>query len=147
MTLLRPCLECGEPSEDNRCVEHRANERTRKASNRERRTNTGKWQRFSRRLRRLSPFCEKCGTTEQLSVDHIIPFSQRPDLEYVVANCRILCLTCNGQRGDNVTDDERAEVLARLDDQGRHPARTDARTPGKPQTQMRMVPNKGVCDD
>ena len=62
----------------------------------------------------MSPFCEWCEATEQLSVDHVIPVSERPDLAYKVENCRVLCLSCNGKRANNCTDDERATVLKRL---------------------------------
>ena len=63
------------------------------------------------KARKASPFCEFCSATQNLSADHIIPVSERPDLAYEVANIRVLCLECNGRRGNNCTDEEREAVL------------------------------------
>lgn len=105
---MKPCVQCGEPSEGSRCDDHKLmRHSTRKA-------NSARWQRLSRRLRRLQPWCDQCGTKDRLQVDHIIPVSERPDLEYVLANLRILCASCNSSRGTRVTDDERATVAARI---------------------------------
>jgi 5-methylcytosine-specific restriction endonuclease McrA len=80
---------------------------------------TTRWAKLSKRLRRMSPFCESCGSTEHLSVDHVIPASERPDLIFEVANLRILCSTCNQKRGNNCTNEERAMVEQRLKTQRR----------------------------
>ncbi|ULN33620.1 HNH endonuclease [Mycolicibacterium smegmatis] len=69
---------------------------------------------MSKRLRRLSPFCENCGSTTGLSADHIVPASERPDLVYEMANLRVLCMNCNRRRGNNCTPKERAMVEQRM---------------------------------
>lgn len=142
--MLKPCLDCGEPSEGTRCDEHRRAQVRDRSRARTRRTDTARWKRLSRRLRKLSPFCEFCGATDTLSVDHIIPVSQRPDLEYVIDNCRILCRSCNSARGDRVTDDERAAVLQRIATRGGAPTRSDLPTSGKSKfgSHMRTILNK-----
>ena len=86
------------------------------------------------------PFCEWCEATEQLSVDHVIPVSERPDLAYKVENCRVLCLSCNGKRANQYTDDERGTVLKRLRDSTTTRAKLtppNARKPPSEQSQTR----------
>lgn len=112
--MMKPCLSCGIPSPATRCAECSPSHETGRRNGRERQTNTAKWQRFSRRLRKLSPFCELCGSPERLSVDHVIPYDERPDLEYTVENCRVLCIPCNSRRGSTCTDEDRAEVELRI---------------------------------
>ncbi len=36
---------------------------------------------MSKRLRRASPFCEACGTAADLTVDHVIPVADAPELD------------------------------------------------------------------
>jgi hypothetical protein len=49
--------------------------------------------------------CQICGTREQLTLDHIVPYSHGgPD---TVDNLRTLCHPCNSRRGaDRLTDEE-----------------------------------------
>lgn len=42
-----------------------------------------------------NPYCEACGSSEKLQVHHIIPFSNRPDLELVDSNLIVLCMSIN----------------------------------------------------
>ena len=76
--------------------------------------NGGKWKRLSQQTRKASPFCERCGSTNKLETDHILPQSILPELTYRPENLRVLCRTCNNARGNTYTDAEAAEVLARL---------------------------------
>ena len=92
---LRPCLTCGEPSSGSYCSGCRPADT--RPTMRQRGYGTA-WDKLSKRLRRLSPFCESCGATEQLSVDHVLPVSDYPELILVVENCRVLCRTCNAKR-------------------------------------------------
>ncbi|WP_143769462.1 HNH endonuclease [Skermania sp. ID1734] len=46
----------------------------------------------------MQPWCTTCGSTDRLSVDHIIPAALRPDLAYETTNLQVLCLTCNGRK-------------------------------------------------
>jgi 5-methylcytosine-specific restriction endonuclease McrA len=47
-----------------------------------------RWRKLSTRLRKQSPFCERCGSTGRLSVDHIIPVSEDASLRLEPLNCR-----------------------------------------------------------
>lgn len=119
--MQRPCVQCGELTPSSPCGECRAvTERARHARQSPRDhaafANGTRWKNFSKRLRRMSPSCEFCGSPDQLTVDHIIPVSEAPELTYVLENCRILCRSCNSRRQDNVTDTERAEVQQRIAD-------------------------------
>ncbi|TMS50967.1 HNH endonuclease [Mycobacterium sp. DBP42] len=107
----KPCLFCGEPSPGTYCPGCRpADERERHHI----RSNPTRWKNLSKRLRRLSPFCEFCGATKALAVDHILPISDYPELVYAEENCRVLCRSCNGKRGNKFTHDEAQAVLTRL---------------------------------
>jgi 5-methylcytosine-specific restriction endonuclease McrA len=46
-------------------------------------------------LRRDGKKCVKCGSTENLEVDHILPFSSHPESRYDVSNGSVLCNTCH----------------------------------------------------
>lgn len=111
---MKPCLSCGEPSPKSRCPDCRKDVIRERKDSGQRTAAGGRWKRLSIRLRKLQGWCDHCGTTENLTVDHIIPVSERPDLEFVVENCRILCRSANAARGNRVTAEERAEVEARI---------------------------------
>ena len=111
---LRPCLVCGAPSEQSRCPDDRPKPTNKVRPKGHVHTNTTRWKRLSAKARKASPFCEICSATQTLSADHIIPVSERPDLAHEILNIRVLCLVCNGRRGNNCTDEEREAVLARL---------------------------------
>lgn len=127
MPVLTICTRCGDYAEPGtyRCTEHRTKQRT-KPSPAERGYDDA-WRRLSKRIRRASPFCETCPATTDLTVDHIIPITERPDLRLEPLNCRVLCRTCNGRRQDQCTDAERNQVLdaiaARRARTNRQPAR------------------------
>jgi len=46
--------------------------------------------------------CLKCGATENLTVDHIVPKSRGGTLER--NNLQTLCLPCNQEKADNTID-------------------------------------------
>jgi hypothetical protein len=84
MTLLRPCLSCGTPAPSvGRCTDcQRRLERTRHRGQPRSQTNAergygARWQRLSRRARRLQPFCidDPTGATcfGGLTADHLLP--------------------------------------------------------------------------
>ncbi|WP_124712697.1 HNH endonuclease signature motif containing protein [Mycolicibacterium nivoides] len=111
--MKRPCIGCGEPIDNGTyCPSCRP---TQTGNRSHPLLHTARWERLSKRLRKFSPFCENCGSTEQLSVDHIIPVTQRPDLIFELANLRVLCMRCNRQRGSTCTNEERAMVEQRMD--------------------------------
>jgi 5-methylcytosine-specific restriction enzyme A len=110
---VKPCLDCGEPTVGSRCDGCRI-ARPSRPSNAHPLLRTARWARLSRSLRKRSPFCEVCGRTDQLSVDHIVPASERPDLIFEIENLRVLCRHHNQSRGNRCTDQERQQVLAAL---------------------------------
>ena len=110
---LKPCVVCGEPSPQSRCPEHRPKD-LRRNRGRGHANDDPRWRRLSTKLRKLSPFCELCGGRDDLTVDHIIPTSEAPELAHEPLNCRVLCRPCNSKRGNSVTDDERDSVHERI---------------------------------
>lgn len=121
---LKPCIVCGTPANGSRCPEHQPKD-TRTNRDHVAWHNNGRWKAMSKRLRRASPFCEWCGDVNALSVDHVLPVSQFPELTYAVENCRVLCKVCNGKRGNKFTHDEANAVLIRLQDsQTRRPTKS-----------------------
>ncbi|PJE07570.1 MAG: hypothetical protein CK429_24750 [Mycobacterium sp.] len=114
MGLLKPCLLCGDDAGpgQSRCTDCRPKDTRRRT--RAQRHRPSAWDRLARRMCKLSPFCEWCGSTERLECDHIIPVSVDPSLALEPLNCRVLCKTCNGIRGNRCTDAERQAVHAAI---------------------------------
>ena len=100
--VLVPCLTCGEPSEEPRCAEHRAS-KTRERQGYRERGYTGQFDRLSRRARRLQPFCMDCGTTTNLTTDHL-PSAwarQAEGLPIRLRDVEVCCRDCNTRRGSS----------------------------------------------
>lgn len=101
---LRPCLDCGEPGDRPRCAEHvrpvHAEPRDRSHVH----WNGTRWKKLSAIARRLMPWCADCGRRTQLTTDHVIPVSARPDLAYELDNLMTRCKPCNGRKGDTMPD-------------------------------------------
>lgn len=49
--------------------------------------------------------CCRCGSTENLQVDHMLPKSKYPHLMYCMENLQILCKSCNAKKGSRVEKD------------------------------------------
>jgi len=47
--------------------------------------------------------CQYCGTTKNLTVDHIIPISRKGETSWV--NCVICCHDCNSKKGQRTPDE------------------------------------------
>jgi len=92
---LRPCIDCGQPSEGSRCPEHTVDRRRGRAQR------SHQWRVLSARIRKQQPWCEHCHATEHLQVDHIVPVSVDPSREYDVSNLRVLCRPCHGRAARN----------------------------------------------
>lgn len=92
----RPCLSCGEPSSATRCPACATAELVRTDQRRGTPTARGynsAWARLSARARRAQPFCTDCGTTSDLSADHLRwPARTLVDVE-------VVCRPCNSKRG------------------------------------------------
>ena len=64
------------------------------------------WREFrARMLNELDHVCVACGdepTGFDLTLDHIIPRSKRPDLALEPTNVQVMCRTCNGTKQDRL---------------------------------------------
>lgn len=95
--LMQPCVECGDLSTKNRCEAHQLPSAPKDRGRHVAHANRARWANLSRRLRRMSPFCEMCGTKDDLTVDHIVRVTDRPEWTYEVDNLRVLCRTHNSR--------------------------------------------------
>lgn len=82
---------CGEPSTDSRCEQHPYPELTKPS--REKRGYNDAWRKLSKRARELQPWCSDCGTTEDLTADHL----QWPAT--TLKHVDVLCRSCNARKG------------------------------------------------
>jgi 5-methylcytosine-specific restriction endonuclease McrA len=112
----RPCLGCGQViASGSRCSDCQLERKP--AKHRIGRTATDRrWRNLSQRLRKASPFCEQCGSRDDLTVDHIIGLDEAPQLAYVEENLRVLCRGHNAAGGTNCTDAEREQVLSAIEE-------------------------------
>jgi 5-methylcytosine-specific restriction endonuclease McrA len=114
---LKPCLACGEPTRGSRC-----GGKCGTASYRASATSKGlgrQHQRIAHQL--ISDWVSRYGWvcpgwkdraphsvvpgatgTEQLTADHIIPRTVRPDLMHEPSNYAVLCRGCNSHKNDRV---------------------------------------------
>ncbi|BBZ04887.1 hypothetical protein MCHIJ_43240 [Mycolicibacterium chitae] len=113
--IARPCTGCGDIiATGSRCADCRPTRASTPPRSHVAYANNGKWKNLSKRLRKASPFCEFCGGTDHLQVDHIIPESIAPELAYTEENLRVLDRDCNNPRQATYTHEEAQTVLARL---------------------------------
>lgn len=69
------------------------------------------------RERRLTVFseygkqCLKCGSIEDVQIDHIKPVSKFPELFLSIGNMQPLCKTCNKQKSNKNENDYRGKIL------------------------------------
>jgi len=96
--FARPCLNCGIATTDgNRCRECRLEfQKERHAGLRKPYANP-EWRKLSRQVRAERPYCEACGSTEDLTADHIVPLSRGGDLIVPLSELRVLCRVCHGK--------------------------------------------------
>jgi 5-methylcytosine-specific restriction endonuclease McrA len=113
---MRCCIRCGEPSPGSYCPGCRpADTRTRKTKGQA--AYDPVWRKLSQRARRLQPWCVDCGTTEDLTADHILPKVDYPELVHAIENLAVRCRSCNSRRGATAfTAHEAQAVLTRLQD-------------------------------
>lgn len=72
----KACLDCGEPSPYPRCPNCQAEADRRTSARRgsaHARGYTAAWRTLCNRVRREEPACAVCGTTVDLTTDHVIP--------------------------------------------------------------------------
>lgn len=101
MALLKPCLTCGELSNETRCDQHRA---VRVRLPKDSATSRGydyAWTQLSKRARKLQPFCEDCGTTTDLTADHSPEAWDRKRRGLIIRlqDIAVVCRPCNTRRG------------------------------------------------
>jgi 5-methylcytosine-specific restriction enzyme A len=96
---LKPCVQCGEPTDRNRCPQHRPPDR--RKVNAAARGYDWQWTKLSKRARRLQPWCTDCGTTEDLQTDHLPTAWERKAAgkPLRLADVEVVCGPCNRARG------------------------------------------------
>lgn len=94
---MKPCLDCGTPTDGPRCDEHSVD---RKAPAAERGYDAA-WTKLSKRARRLQPFCQSCGSTESLQCDHTPEAWVRKASGKAIrlSDVQVLCGPCNRAAG------------------------------------------------
>ena len=97
---LKPCLDCGEPSDSSRCSEHKLTIVDTRPTAAQRGYDAA-WHRLSTRARTLQPFCSDCGTTEDLQCDHTPEAWQRKAKGKPIRlrDVDVVCGPCNRERG------------------------------------------------
>lgn len=59
------------------------------------------------------PICMRCGSREDIQVDHIKPKSSYPELALTIDNLQILCWKCNREKWANSSEQDYRECLVR----------------------------------
>lgn len=98
--LMRPCMDCGEPSENARCEQHTVATGGQKTSA-DSRGYDHAWRKLSQRARRMQPFCTDCGTTDDLQADHSPEAWARKLAGKAIRlkDVDVVCGPCNRKRG------------------------------------------------
>lgn len=99
--MRKPCINCGQLAYQTRCYKCSimyARGRERSRPSRADRGYNAEWQRLSKTLRKMQPYCSICKTTKDLTVDHIIPLSVGGST--VESNLQVLCRKCNSSKGN-----------------------------------------------
>lgn len=91
--MKRPCIDCGEPTNGPRCPQHRL-PKPPKASPAERGYDE-RWRKLSKIARVMWPYCNNCGSTEDLTADHLRPGKVVESLDDI----QVLCRSCNSRKG------------------------------------------------
>lgn len=129
--LMKPCLRCGEPAAGGRCVDHPKPVHSGTPNVKHPAyANNGRWKRLSQRLRKQQRFCELCGSTDNLTVDHIVRFTDRPEWAYEPANLRVICKPDNDRLAQvPASKDTERMIEHKINTRGRPPAPSPAPTP------------------
>ena len=99
MAFNRPCLTCGIlQTNGNRCLSCSAKEATKwKAAAGPSPYRDPAWRKLSARMRKKHPWCDLCGTTKNLTVDHLHALKDGGALIVPEHMLRVLCWTCHGR--------------------------------------------------
>jgi len=82
----------------NRCQAHRAAAQSRWKENRPNPYLDPAWRKLSSQMRRKHPWCEVCGKTTDLTVDHLDPLSKGGPLLAEEHRLRVICRPCHGRQ-------------------------------------------------
>lgn len=98
---LRPCIECGEPTDSERCTDHKLKSPGGIKAAAYERGYDHAWRKLSERARALQPFCSDCGSTEDLQTDHSPRAWARKAAGKVIRikDVDVVCGSCNRRRG------------------------------------------------
>ena len=106
--FLKPCVECGRPSRESRCSEHKLPDR--RPSTARRGSASEHRKRRSRALRRGGFRCVACGvvdkTAKSLEVDHVLPLERGGD--HSDGNLQVLCKPCHAVKTRGEAEQRRA---------------------------------------
>ncbi len=99
---LTPCLDChqlvrGGPRCEP-CRRTKVRERSAERRSSSDRGYDSAWQRLRRTVIDAAPYCVRCGATEYLTADHIIPLSRGGTSD--LANLQVLCRSHNAAKRD-----------------------------------------------
>lgn len=98
MTFQRPCLDCGVlTTVGNRCQAHRSAAMSRWKEGKPNPYADPAWKKLSAQIRSKRPWCEVCGRTTDLTVDHLDPISKGGPLLAPEHRLRVLCKPCHGR--------------------------------------------------
>jgi 5-methylcytosine-specific restriction protein A len=81
----------------NRCQTHRAAAQARWKEGRPNPYLDPAWKKLSSQMRRKHPWCEVCGKTTDLTVDHLDPLSKGGPLLASESRLRVICKPCHGR--------------------------------------------------
>jgi hypothetical protein len=100
---MKPCIECGEPSNGTRCDEHRREHQTARRGSARGRGYDRTWDKLSLRARKAQPFCSDCFTTENLTTDHKASAWRRKAEGKTIRlrDVDVVCGPCNTRRGSS----------------------------------------------
>ena len=103
---MRPCLDCGTAAKGTRCPTHQAKVQHAKDARRPTRRSHHETQRRRQQVQ-AQPWCSDCGTTTNLTAEHVVPVAQAvargvPVEEAEAGPLTTLCVPCNSKRGATV---------------------------------------------
>lgn len=118
MAVMRPCIECGTVALATRCEDCEVEQQQRREEHRgsaRQRGYDSPWDRLSRKARRLQPFCTDCGSTVDLTCDHLPSAWERKaqGKPLRLADVDVLCGPCNKARGSSRRGTQRALAQTR----------------------------------
>ena len=97
VTILKPCIDCDELSDRQRCEEHRPKPAPKPNAKAKSQDYDTAWRKLSERARKAQPFCLWCGTTKSLETDHTPTAWERKAAGKPIRlrDIRVLCGPCN----------------------------------------------------